>query len=341
MRRRWEAMKSEDPWEGMAPPHAAEVVTARRVDANIPWGFFWAVDLEGRCLLLLQHGADSQPRGRLPRLNGIEVAARSPGDGKPTVLTFRLLASTHRDIFQRLCRDIVDGAAAAMSEKEAVGVALARTWRWHYLLRGGGDGRLSLEEQKGLIGEFLVLEKLLLPHLPAGDALAAWHGPLGAPKDFEMGGVCIEAKARRGGASPYVTINSENQLDTSGVDAVFLHVAEVHQAPSDLERGFSITDTARRIRDVIDANDPGAVQTYEDLLQAAGLKWDDDYSDTRWVEGHNQIYRIAGNFPRLVPSQIPAGVSRVRYAVSLVECEPYLATAGDLIDAMKGFTNVA
>jgi len=36
-----------------------------------------------------------------------------------------------------LCRDIVECTARAKSEREAVALTLARTWRWHHLLRGG------------------------------------------------------------------------------------------------------------------------------------------------------------------------------------------------------------
>lgn len=60
--------------------------------------------------------------------------------------------------------------------------------------------RLSAEEQKGLIGELLVLERYLIPLFGPADATSAWVGPTGSPKDFECGRTAIEAKARRGAA---------------------------------------------------------------------------------------------------------------------------------------------
>ena len=68
--------------------------------------------------------------------------------------------------------------------------ALSRTWRWHHLLRGGRGTLLSPEEQKGLLGELFVLERLLLPRMDASSAVTAWRGPLGAPKDFEIAKSC-------------------------------------------------------------------------------------------------------------------------------------------------------
>jgi hypothetical protein len=269
---------TDDPWNDLSPPTSAAAINARRVDANIPWGFFWARGIDRKCLLVLRHSGESTPRGHLPRLKGIEVAISDGDDDEGHMLVFRLLDSAQRDIFYRLCRDIVASAEHAMSQKEAVTLALARTWRWHHLLRGGGDGRLSPEEQKGLIGEFLVLERHLLPMLAAFDAVSAWLGPFGAPKDFEIGRICIEAKARRGSATPFVVVNSEFQLDDGGADALYLHVVELDQAPSDAQGAFALSDVARRVRERIASADNRATDALETLLAAAGFSWDDDYS---------------------------------------------------------------
>ncbi|MDO8586695.1 MAG: PD-(D/E)XK motif protein [Armatimonadota bacterium] len=327
---------SNDPWKDLAPPNAADAINARRVDADIPWGFFWARGVDHKCLLVLQHATDSTPHGRLPKLKGIEVTvSEASGDGDH-MLVFRLLDSAHRDIFHRLCTDIIASASGADSEKEAVEVALARTWRWHHLLRGGGDGGLSAEEQKGLIGELLVMERYLLPQFPALDAVSAWHGPLGAPKDFEVGRVCIEAKARRGAATPYIAISSEHQLDDSGTDALFLHLVELDQAPSDTSDGFSVSDVATRVRGQIAKADNNAVFRFDELLSAAGFRWEDDYSDWQWIEGLSRQYRVSGDFPRITAQMVFSGVSNVKYSIAVAECEAFLAADGELEVVLRG-----
>jgi hypothetical protein len=262
-RTRWRATLTEDPWNGITAPSAARLANARRVDADLPWNFFWARDIDRRCLLLLSHALESVPRGHLPQLQGIEVAD-VPGDERgQSLLVLKLMDSGQRDIFFRLCRDLVASTTTASSEKEAVEIALTRTWRWHHLLRGGRDGRLSAEEQKGLIGELLVLERHLLVDVTAADALAAWQGPLRAPKDFEIGRVCIEAKARRGSARPRITMSSEHQLDDMGVDVLFLHVVELDRAPAGGAEGFSLTAVAKRVSDSIEAKDGDVLDLFE------------------------------------------------------------------------------
>jgi Putative PD-(D/E)XK family member, (DUF4420) len=325
-----------DPWEDLEPPSVANAINARRVDAECPWGFFWARSIDDRCLFVVQHDPESAPTTRLPRLQGIEVSESDGPDGVGRVLVFKLHESVHRELFHRLCLDVLSCAARAETEKEMVHIALARTWRWHHLLRGGGDQRLTPEEQKGLIGELLLIERHLLHVLSAGDAVTAWVGPLGAPKDFQIGQICIEVKTRRGGAAPSVKVSSESQLDEVGLVALFLFVTDLDRAPVDSGDGLTLTDVALRVRAAIEQLDAGAIESFESALVAAGFRWTDDYSDTQWLEGAVRIYRIAAGFPRLAASQIPAGVSTVKYAVSLVECDPFSVDAEEMEMCITG-----
>lgn len=327
---------TENPWKDIEPPNAADAINARRVDVNIPWDFFWARGLDHKCLLVLKHKIDSKPHSRLPKLKGIEVTVSEGNNDGILMLVFKLIDSAYRDIFYRLCRDIIGSASHAVSEQEAVEVAISRTWRWHHLLRGGSDCRLSPEEQKGLIGEFLVMERYLLSNLSAFEAVMAWRGPLDSPKDFEIGRVCIEAKARRGAATPFITINSEHQLDDTDIDALFLFVVDLDQAPSDTHQGFSITEVASRIRDKLFLTDNSAAETFENLLTATGFKWEDDYSDWHWIEGPSRLYLASGAFPRITAQNIESGITNVKYSLSLVECEPFLVNESVLEDALRG-----
>jgi hypothetical protein len=206
-------------------------------------------------------------------------------------------------------------------------------------LKGGGDHRLSPEEQKGLIGELLVIERHLLPLLSCADAIGAWRGPLGSPKDFEIGHTCVEVKARRGAATPHVAISSESQLDNDDVGALFLYVVDVDKSPSNSTGCFSLTDVASRVRDAIVDLDQGVIETFEGLLAAAGFRWADDYTDALWIEGAHRIYRVADAFPRITASQMHSGVTDVRYSISLVDCQPYLVGTAELDSSIKGDTN--
>ena len=335
-RKSWKAMMGKDPWEGIEPPGLADSVAARRVDATLPWNFFWARGVDGRVLLTLSHATGSAPTTQLPRLRDIEVSLSRPDESAMQLLAFKLIDSNQRDIFQTLCQDIISAAMQAESEAGAVSAALARTWRWHHLLRGGHGTLLLPDQQKGLLGELFVLERVLLPRVNASSAVKAWRGPLGAPKDFEIARVAIEAKTRRGGATPALSITSESQLDESGVDSLFLHVVELDEAPMDGTQGVTLHDVAERIRERLLSLDPGATGTFETRLSAAGYRTEDDYSSHRWLEGATRIYLVSADFPRITSGEIRSGVADVRYSVSLADCEPFATSVSALGEALAG-----
>ena len=327
---------SEDPWDDLAIPKDKTLISGRRVDETNKWDFYWGRDSDRRCLLLLRHAIPSAPRSRLPRLKGVEVFVEPGISGVKPSLVLRLLDSTLRDIFYRLCNDIIASASTAASETEAVAMTVARTWRWHHLLRGGGGGLLTAEEQKGLIGELLILERYGLALLPARNAVEGWLGPMGAPQDFVVGRTGVESKARATTTANEVVINSEYQLDDADLRALFLHISALDAATSDDDEGFTVTAVACRIRDRLAASDELVVDRYNALLAAAGFRYDDDYSGTRWTGGERSIYRVEGAFPRLTKANLPSGISDVRYVLSVNECGAFLASPEALEAALTG-----
>jgi hypothetical protein len=171
------------------------------------------------------------------------------------------------------------------------------------------------------------------------DAVSSWRGPLGAPKDFEVGRIALESKARRGAATPFVAISSEHQLDISGVDALFLHVIELDEGPADAANSITLSGIVDCVRNQILSTDEGAVEKYDSLLLAAGFRPGDDYSDSRWVEGKSRLYRVDPGFPRITADEISAGITNVRYSVALKDCEPFLCDESALAIALKGSRN--
>jgi len=339
MKMRSRGTMTSDPWEDLSAPSAANAINAKRVDVQTPWGFFWARGIDGKCLFVIQHESDSSPSAQLPRFQGLAVYVSEWLDGDGRVLVFELEDSAHRDLFYQLCLDITLSVAHARTEREVVLLALAQTWRWHHFLRGGVDGRLGPEEQKGLVGELLVLERHVMPHLKCADAITSWKGPLGAPKDFEIGQLCIEVKARRGAAAPHVTISSEHQLDDAGVADLYLWVVDLDRAPADAAGSFTLSEVAARLRSFVELTDPACLADFEGLLAASGFRWSDLYDDFHWLEGDHRAYRVHKNFPRVRGSTLLSGVASVRYTVSLPECQPFMIALEDIAVAIEDLTN--
>jgi hypothetical protein len=325
---------TDDPWSGLSPPSNVTRANAKPVGGDARWNFYWMLDSERHRLLGLRHSKGLAPHGQLPRLKGVGVEVAAFEDDVD-ILIFKLLDSAHKEVFLRLCSDIIATASEAADEEKAVAAAINRTWRWHYLLKGGSDERLSPEEQKGLMGELRVLQEHVALAIPIAKALEMWTGPFGAPKDFEIGTVAVEAKAHRAGARPMVSISSEYQLDTGDFTQVFLHVINLTR-PAPADDGLSITDVVSQVRSYVERTDASALDALEVRLMAAGYRDADDYSDSLWMETGSQLYRVTDTFPRIPSNGLIFGVERVRYDIALNACEAFAVADAELDDAISG-----
>lgn len=328
----------EDPWKLLSPPVQITDVNGRRVDAKLRYDLYWAVDVDNNCLLILQHNQDSNPKNKLPKLRGLEVEVRPQGENR-SFLMIRLKDNEQREIFHRLCLDIIDATRSAQSESEAVERFLGRTWRWHRLLRGGRSGKLSEEEQKGLIGELLLMQRHLFASIGIEAAVKSWTGPLNAPKDFEIGGICIEAKSRRAGATPYIAVSTQNQLDTDGIESLFLHVVDITAARADDPKGFTVTEISREIYEEVRKRSTPFSDIFEERLFATGFDWQHNYSDQKWLSVSERLFKVEGGFPRITPKMCPSGVADVKYTVALAECESFRSDYQQMAATLKGEEN--
>ena len=331
-------MTTEDPWSGIAPPVRSARISALRVGHRTPWNLYWGVDADRSPLLILQHGCGQRRTGPLPELRGLRVETMPAETGPDERIVIRLTDREQREIFLRFCDDIIDATALGETEQQAVDLFLARTWRWHRLLRAGRAGRLGDEEQKGLVGELVVVERHLMPVLGALDAVRCWTGPLGTPQDFEISRVHVEAKAQ-GASAPRVTISSEHQLQSGDDDTLFLHVTEVVTAAEGTAGAFTLTEMANRLRSVIGEQDMVAVDLFEERLGAVGFDWKDDYSDRPWLVVGESLYEVREGFPRVTPAMFPGGVGNVRYTVSLLDCGMFRVDPSMLMTAISGADN--
>ena len=175
-------MASDDPWRSISAPasHASQI-NARRVTQATALGICTGPWTRNRnVLLILQHSWDEQAVTAPAEDSAACGSKTQPADGgSDERIVIRLTDPEQRDIFLRFCRDIVDATALAHGPKSRPWNGSSRsTWRWHRLLQGGRDKRLGDDEQRGLIGELVVLERQLLPALDALDAVRCWTGPL-------------------------------------------------------------------------------------------------------------------------------------------------------------------
>ena len=130
---------NDTPWSGLE----AGKTDTRRVDASARWNWFWAVMPRADVALLLQLTGLPKPTPDLPKLKTLEIKFQTLPGGP--ILYIRLKDCAQLELFETLCRDVMAAGELAENEAEALDRAIGRTFRWHYLLRGGklGESRLG------------------------------------------------------------------------------------------------------------------------------------------------------------------------------------------------------
>lgn len=318
---RRQRLKPRDPWEKLEPDDA------RRVNSAGQYDFFWVVLEKGMPGLMLRLPSAARPNARLPKLKNLVAAFRPTAGGSAFVLGLKERSQV--EIFETLCRDVVAAGEAGEDRDDALSRSIQRTRRWHHLLRGGRLGGLSVEEQRGLVGELAFLRELVSGFGPE-TAIEAWTGPSGSSKDFELIGSCIEVKARRVAAKPFVTVSSEDQMADVEGHRLFLRVTNVASAV--LPEGQSLHDHVRVTAELFEQSG-NAFETWEDAIYSTGYDPDNDYDERRWLLGAATIYEVVEGFPRIA-SPLLAGVENVRYSISLDACKPFKIDA-DLIGIIR------
>lgn len=306
-------MSNDTPWSGLQ----AGKLDTRRVRASAKWNWFWAVLPRADVSLLLKLSKLPEPTPELPRLKNLEIRFQTLPGGP--ILYIRLKDNAQLELFETLCRDVMEAGELAETEAEALDRAIGRTFRWHYLLRGGKHETLSDEAQKGLIGEIEVL-KLLITTLGVTPALTAWTGPSGAPKDFELKADCIEVKARRGASQPFVKITSEYQLTDVPDRRLWLGVLAVDKVHA--PHGRTLTEYVADVTAHLEKTEPYAITNWNLHLANAGFDTAHDYSAWRWIVSQPEFHVVSAGFPRIV-SPVAEGVSNVTYAIALSACVPF------------------
>ncbi len=314
-------MKPRDPWKSLEPDDAI------RVDSQGRYDFFWVALEAGRPGLMLKLPSFPHPKPRLPKLKYLDTSIQAAPSG--SVFVIGLKERSQIELFETLCLNVVEAGEAGEDWNQALSKAIQRTFRWHHLLRSGKSVGLSVEEQRGLVGELALLRNLLSA-FRSTTAIEAWTGPTGSTKDFELIGTCIEVKSRRVSAKPVVTISSEDQLADVAGSRLFLHVVNVASAV--LPQGRNLHDHVRLTADLLE-EDSGAIEAWEEALYSTGYDPENDYDDRRWLLGEATNYEVVDGFPR-ISLPLPQGVENARYSVSLEACEPF-KFEDDLIEVVR------
>lgn len=268
------------------------------------------------CLML----QTTPPPDALFELGGMRLSSIPDPSGQMLVLS--LEDAGRRDLFTKICADVVE-AALQPDQNAALAQFLARLDAWRQFLRDRRDG-LSRRETVGLMGELLVLERLI-----EGDrnCLPSWQAPLDGLHDFQRDGHALEVKTGLGPSS-VISISKLDQLDTAGLRRLDLLHVKLVESPA----GRSLRDIITDLNAVLPESDR---TSFENLLLRRGLLPGDEaaWSTPRVQLRTIDAYSVSDGFPRLVRSGLPLAITDANYTLEVRGISAFAEDAPAALDA--------
>lgn len=225
-------------------------------------------------------------------------------------LTLTLLENDYKDLFSVVCVDLAKTIELTSNINTAVSIIYSRLLRWSELLSKKGRKGMTLNEQRGLIGELsflkMILERKNL-HIPS--VIQGWRGPEGDTNDLSVNGGRVEVKAQMASQAKGIKVSSLQQLDDDGSN---LFVALFRISPA--EKGDSLKSLITEIESFL-IMDVELLFEFRRKYLLSGYDNDAEYADHMYSVAEPNFYNVDNNFPRLIPSNVSEGISTVNYFV--------------------------
>ena len=317
-----------DPWGGIEEPQSPNLEALRRVGVESQIDFYHGKAFGGRYFLRLLVGGYSASGVTLPKLRNMEIALSS--NAKGSELTVTLVEPNSLEMFRAFCADLVS-STRFITRKDAASALPAvvnRIHRWQNLLEEGQRRVLSASQQLGLFGELVALRDLFLTRVDPDVALSAWQGPTGSEQDFQFQDWLFEVKSQMISSDKRLQISSEHQLDLVSGPIALLHQVF---STSRKDQALTLRALVQQTRaDILKAS-PHAARLFDARMLQAGYEPLAEYDIESFLLTSRDLYEVSCAFPRLVASDLPVGLTNVRYSVSVEACSPFLCQLDELM----------
>lgn len=308
-------MNNENPWEQIEQPKSK--IAGRVIDSTHPFNIYYAKDQGGKYLLIF-YAKDKFPKIKLPKLKGFKIYFSQKQD----MLIIELNESDNWTLFKHMCDDIVANTRTTTGDKETVKLIINRILKWQRYWETDSKDLMSNSKIIGLLGELYFLENHLFPSFPIEKSIDYWSGPESKAQDFLVDSIAVEVKCQLGESPSRVTINSSDQLCPKFPE-LYLHVITLGKVEKDSANAFNLFDTVDRINNKILKEAPSAYERFSDLLLLVGYIAKKEYKDYSFTFLDELTFKVVEGFPRICTENLPSGIDKVRYRITLNSCMPF------------------
>ena len=316
-------------WESHVPTD--EIIIKTQLEHLKPFKCFAATNhITGNHLYIFETSKNAKfPEFKNYKFKGLFIEIFEFEDAKE--LHIYLLDNQLKDIFSLFIENIVEEISKSVTENEALVETSNVVLKWKKLFDKINFQGLTIERQKGLIGELLLFNSLLDEEYSIDALLESWTGPDFNDKDFRFGSFGIEVKLTSSKV-PKVKISSERQLDNENLTKLYLVLYVVEEVK---DKGFSLNSIIEQIRTKIN-NNQNALKFFNERLLLVGY-FDEDFENYKrqYAFRKRNFYNVSSDFPRLVTSDLPIGLFDTKYNIELSAIEQFLVSNESILELIK------
>ena len=314
------------PWDELKVPDFD--YTIRYVNAPGAVTLCWGKGIHGQCLfiVLLEGDHTDQFKKNASDVNGIHVDLRQLSEPETQGLILTLEQNVNRDLFFSLCQTLITSLEGVPDPSSALGIVFNHIKRWKAFMAGKRNHILSAEEVRGLFAELCFMRVLKTEHLTEAQAVGAWYGPDRSHQDFIFGDTAVEIKSIGGRDRNVVRISSEDQLESVATN-LFLFVVRLVEC-TEAAQSQSLNELVTIVGQELGEAD--IIEEYWRKLAAYGYIEMREYDFPKFKLGGMTTYSVLDDFPRIVRSGLPNGVTDVRYNLQLEKIAPFECYQNDI-----------
>ncbi|WP_445713293.1 PD-(D/E)XK motif protein [Flavobacterium sp.] len=316
-------------WESHVPTD--EIIIKTQLEHVKPFKCFAATNhITGNHLYIFETSKNAKfPEFKNFKFKGLFIEIFEFEDAKE--LHIYLLDNQLKDIFSLFIENIVEEISKSVTENDALVETSNVVLKWKKLFDKINFQGLTIERQKGLIGELLLFNSLLDEEYSIDALLESWTGPDYNDKDFRFGSFGIEVKLTSSKV-PKVKISSERQLDNENLTKLYLVLYVVEEVK---DKGFSLNSIIEQIRTKIN-NNQNALKFFNERLLLVGY-FDEDFENYKrqYAFRKRNFYEVISDFPRLVASDLPIGLFDTKYNIELSAIDQFLVSNESILELIK------
>src|SRR5690606_13696173 len=217
----------------------------------------------------------------------------------------------------------------SVTESEAIATTLNVVSKWKKLFDKINFNGLTLEQQKGLIGELLFLNYLLNNEKTSTNAVNAWTGVEQEfqAKDFTSGSVGIEIKFTSS-KQPRIKVSNERQLDAESLNELFL---VLYSTEAVKDNGISLNSIVEQTRKNISTEEERNL--FNGKLQIYGYFDEDrEHYGKMYSLKKTFAFNVTSEFPKIVKSDLPLGIYDTSYTIEISAVENFIVESETILE---------